>query len=140
MLNYEGTCKGVCSYNLVYNFLIQLLPLRSSVFVVHFSNAFWHGNKTKKLPLKIKLFLFLQSFISYIANIITVWKYVSTGVIIKTKIFHLCHTCAVLVAFVSHLLNTRVTHVSIVSLSCCSCCTRPACVLCFKIDQILITL
>ena len=45
MRNYAGTCKGICSYNLVYNFLIQLLPLKSSVFVVHFSNAFWHGNE-----------------------------------------------------------------------------------------------
>ena len=33
------------SYNLVYNFLIYLLPLKSSVFVVHFSHAFWHRNE-----------------------------------------------------------------------------------------------
>ena len=46
MRNYAGTCKGICSYNLVYNVLIQLLPLKSLVFVVHFLNAFWHGNKT----------------------------------------------------------------------------------------------
>ena len=45
MRNYAGTCKGIFSYNLVYNFLTQPLPLQSSVFVVHFSNAFWHGNK-----------------------------------------------------------------------------------------------
>ena len=45
MCNYAGTCNGICSYNLVHNFLINLLPLQSSVFVVHFSNAFWHGNK-----------------------------------------------------------------------------------------------
>ena len=35
----------VCSYNLVYNFLMLLLPLKSPVFVVHFSNAFWYVNK-----------------------------------------------------------------------------------------------
>ena len=40
------TCKGICSYNLVYNFLIQLLSLKSLLFVVHFLNAFWHENKT----------------------------------------------------------------------------------------------
>ena len=28
-----------------YNFLIQLLSLKSLVFVVHFLNPFWHGNK-----------------------------------------------------------------------------------------------
>ena len=29
----------------MYNVLIQLLPLKSLVFVVHFLNAFWHGNE-----------------------------------------------------------------------------------------------
>ena len=32
MRNYAGTCKDICSYNLVYNFLIQLLPLPSFSF------------------------------------------------------------------------------------------------------------
>ena len=36
---------STCSYNLEYKFLIYLLLLKSSVFVVHFSNAFWHGNE-----------------------------------------------------------------------------------------------
>ena len=45
MRNYAGTCKSISSYNLVYNFWIQLLSLKSSVFVVHFSNAFLHGNE-----------------------------------------------------------------------------------------------
>ena len=44
--NYAGTCKGICSYNLVYNVLMQLFPLKSLVFVVHFLNAFWHGKET----------------------------------------------------------------------------------------------
>ena len=43
--NYAGIYIVICSYNLMYNFLIQLLPLQSSVFVLHFSNVFWHGNK-----------------------------------------------------------------------------------------------
>ena len=46
MRNYAGTCKGICSYNLVYNFLMWLFPLKSLVFVVQFLNAFWHGKKT----------------------------------------------------------------------------------------------
>ena len=45
MCDYTGTCKGICSYNLMYKFLISLSPSKSSVFVVHFSNAFWHGNE-----------------------------------------------------------------------------------------------
>ena len=46
MRNYAGTCKGICSYNFMYNFLIQLLSLKSLVFLVHFFlNAFQRGNK-----------------------------------------------------------------------------------------------
>ena len=41
MRNYTGTCKEICSDNLVYNFF----PLQSSVFVVHFPIAFLHANK-----------------------------------------------------------------------------------------------
>ena len=37
MRNYAGTSKSICGYNLVYNFLIKLLPLQSSVFVVQIS-------------------------------------------------------------------------------------------------------
>ena len=43
--NYEGTWKSICSYNLVYNFLMQLFPLKSLIFVVHFLNALWHGKQ-----------------------------------------------------------------------------------------------
>ena len=46
MRNFSGACKvSTCKYNLGYNFLIYLLLLKSSVFVVHFLNAFWHGNE-----------------------------------------------------------------------------------------------
>ena len=41
----EPARASTCSYNLVNNFLIYLLPLKSSVFVVHFWNTIWHGNK-----------------------------------------------------------------------------------------------
>ena len=36
MRNYAGTCEGIYSDNLMQNF-------QSSVFVMHFSSAFWHG-------------------------------------------------------------------------------------------------
>ena len=45
MLNYAETCKGICRYNLMYNFFVYLLPLKSSVFVMHFSIAFSHGRE-----------------------------------------------------------------------------------------------
>ena len=40
MRNYVETCKGICGYSLVYNFFVNLFPLKNSVFVVHFSNTF----------------------------------------------------------------------------------------------------
>ena len=56
----KGTWQGICSYNLVYKFLIQLLPLQSPVFVMHFLTAFWRGNEAfPKVVLRMKLFLFL---------------------------------------------------------------------------------
>ena len=45
MRNYAEMCKGICSHNLGHNFFIYLLPLKTSVFVVDFSNAFWHGKE-----------------------------------------------------------------------------------------------
>ena len=45
MRNYTGTRKGICGYNLVYNVFVYLLPLKT-VFVVDFSNTFWHGKET----------------------------------------------------------------------------------------------
>ena len=44
MRNYAETCKGICGYNSVYNVFVYLLPLKT-VFVVDFSNAFWHGKE-----------------------------------------------------------------------------------------------
>ena len=45
MRNYAETCVGICSYNLVHDILVYLLPLKRSVFVVYFSNAFQHGKE-----------------------------------------------------------------------------------------------
>ena len=60
MQNYTGTCKDISSYNLGYNFLIQFSLLQSSIFVVHFSNAF--GMETmhfQKVVFRMKLFFSL---------------------------------------------------------------------------------
>ena len=92
MRNYAGTCKDICSYNLVYNFLIQLLPLKSSVFVVHFSNAFWHGNEAfPKVSSQNEIVPFLVIF--HLPHS----KYRGAKIcfycaVIKIKIFHSCGT------------------------------------------------
>ena len=70
MHNYVGTCKSIFSYNLVCNFFIQLFSLQSSVFLVHFSNAFCMGTRHfLKIAFRIKLLLSLLFFIYHIANI-----------------------------------------------------------------------
>ena len=120
MRNYAGTCKGICSYNLVYNFLIQLLPLKSLVFVVHFLNAFWHGKETfpksssqnEIVPL---LIVFHLPYSKY--------KGVKMFLLVplsKSKIF----TRVALVSFVQHLCRTRAIGVTLVSYSCRSCSAR----------------
>ena len=45
MCTYMETCKDICSYILLYTFYVQILPLKKSVFVVHFSKTFQHGNE-----------------------------------------------------------------------------------------------
>ena len=45
MRNYTEKCKGIWGYISVYNIFVYLLPLKSSVSVVQFSNAFWHGKE-----------------------------------------------------------------------------------------------
>lgn len=132
MCNYAGMCKCICSYNLVFNVLIQLLPLRSSVFVMQFSNIFWHRNEAL---LRIKLFVSLQSFICHTANIDV------------RKCFYFCHyqnqIHAALVLFVQHSCHTCVkTCVACVTLvlSCCThltlvlhlCCLCHICVACLQ--------
>ena len=96
MRNYEGTCKGICSYNLIYNFLIQFLQLQSPVFVVHFSNAFWYRNEA--FP---KVVLLSQEY----ENIFSLVQ------LSKSKFFHSCRTGVVRVALVSHLCRIRVTRI-----------------------------
>ena len=71
MCNYAETCQGICGYNLVYNILVYLFPLKRSVFVVHFSNAFQHrkeafpkhGSQTKIVPLLVIFHLIYSLYI-----------------------------------------------------------------------------
>ena len=99
----EGARASTCSYNLVYNFLIYLLPLKSSVFVVHFSNAFWHGKEAfQKGSSQNEIVPLLVIFHFPCSKYIGVLKYVFIRVIIKIKIFHSCRTRVFRVALVLH--------------------------------------
>ena len=111
-----------CSYNLVYNFLINLLPLKSSVFVVLFSNAFWHGNETfQKVVLRMKLFLYLKSFTCHVVNI-RVWKCFCSCSYQNQNfslVSHSCRLCSARVALVLHWCSLCLTRVACVWRSCC---------------------
>ena len=109
------TAQRNLTFNLVCNFLIQLFPLKSLVFVVHFLNAFWHGkeifskssSQNQMVPLLIVLHLPYSKYKGV--------KICFHPCLYKIKIFHSCRTRVVRVALVLH--------------SCRQCCTRVALVL-----------
>ena len=116
MRNYTETCNGICSYNLVYNVLIQLLPVKSSVFVVHFSNAFWHGNEAfPKVRFQNEIVRFVVIFhLPYS-------KYRGVKVC-----FYLCRYQNQSFSFVSHSCRSCSTRVALVLHSCRQCRIRVA--------------
>ena len=132
MRNYAGTCKGICSYNLMYKILIQLLPLKSSVFVVHFSSTFWHWNKafpqvsSQNVVVPV-LLIFPMPYSKYRGVKICFYscRYQNQNFSLVSRS---CRSC-----------STRVELVSLVSHSDSSCCTCVARVWhsCCKLDQII---
>ena len=80
----------------------------------------WKKGISKKIILRMKLFLSLQFFTCHIVVNIRVWKYVFTRVVIKIKTFNSCRTRVVRVALVSHSCRSCSTRVALVSHSCCS--------------------
>ena len=146
MRNYAGTCKGICSYNLVYKFLIQLLPLKSSVFVVHFSNAFWHGNMafakvSSQNEIVSLLVIFNLQYSKYrdVTICFYLCRYQNQSFSLVSHSCCSCGTRVSLASFVQHLCRTRVARVSLVSHSCCQCCILVARVWhsCCKLGYIL---
>ena len=133
MRNSAEMCKGICCYNLVYNFLIQLLPLKSSVFMVHFSNTFWYrkeafpngSTQNETVPL---LVIFHLPYSKYRGvKICFYWfRYQNQNFSLSqcrtrfsvalVSVSHSCRTCVVRVALVSHSCHSCRTHVAFVSL------------------------
>ena len=112
---------------------MQLFPLKSLVFVVHFLNAFWHGKETfpksssqnEIVPLVI---VFHFSYSRYKGVKISFYscRYQNQNF---SLVSHLCRSCRARVALVSsvqHSCRTRVTRVSVMLHSCCQCRTRVA--------------
>ena len=105
---------------------MQLFPLKSLVFVVHFLNAFWHrkqafpgsSSQNKIVPL---LIVFHLPYSKYKGVKICFYscRY-------KIKMFHSCRTCVFRVALVSHSCRQCSTRVALVLHCCGSCQTRVA--------------
>ena len=104
-------------------FCNQLLPLKSLVFVVHFLNAFWHGNETfpKGSSQNEIVPLLVVSHLAYS-------KYKGVKICFYScryrnqnfsVVSHSCRSCSTRVAFMSHWCRTRVALVLLVLHSCC---------------------
>ena len=126
-----GTCKGICTYNLVYIQLIQLLPLKNLVFAVHFLNTFWHGNETfpkgssqnEIVPLLVFFHLPYSKY-KGVKIFLSVPLSKSEFFIRAALVSFVQYSCRTRVALVSHLCHTRIARVSLVSHSCRQFCTR----------------
>ena len=123
MCNYAGMCKCICSYNLVFNVLIQLLPLRTSVFVTQFSNIFWHRNEAFPKSSSQNKIVSLCN-LSFAIQPILMCESVFTFVIIKIKFMpHSCCSFSTRVTLVSKLVLPVlhcVVHVAPISHSSCT--------------------
>ena len=131
MRNVVETCKGICSCNLVYNFLTQLLPLQNSVFVVLFSNAFQHVNeafpKGSFYNEIVPLLVIFKLLYSYYRGVNTCFHSCRYQIKNFSLVSHSCRSCSTLVALVLHSCRTCLTRVallSFVSHSRRSCSTR----------------
>ena len=82
MRNYAETCKGICGFNLVYNFFIELLPIKSYVFVAEIFKGIYHAFIMKTR----------HSYIWHIATIV-VWMFRKSCTIYYENIlnFHQSH-------------------------------------------------
>ena len=130
----ERARTSTCSYNIVYNFLIYLWPLKSSVFVVQFQNAFWHRNnafskgrfQNEMVPLLIIFHLpYSKQGCENMLLLVSLLKSkFFTRLALMLFVQHSCCTHVVRVALALHLCHTCVACVSLVLHSFCSCCSR----------------
>ena len=116
----EQARAPTCSCNLVYNFFIYLLPLKCSVFVVHFLNAFSHGNEafTKDSSYNEVVCLLVTFHLPYSkCRGVKICSYQNQNY--QIKIFHSYRTRIALVSLVSHACRIPVARVACVWHSCC---------------------
>ena len=123
--NYAETCKGICNYNLVYNFSMQLFQLKILVFVAHFLNAFWHGKETfpksssqnEIVPLLIVFHLPYSKYkgvkICFYSSRYKIKFFRSCPARVNrvALVSHSCRQCSTHVAFVPHSCRTRIVRV-----------------------------
>ena len=130
MRSYVGTCKGICSYNLVYNFLSLTSLLLDIPFAITkfsfcgalFSNVFWHVNEAfpkarYKNEIVSLLVIFYLPYSKYSGVKICVHSccYQNQHFSFMSQSCRSCRTRVMLALFVSHSYCTRAAFVSLVS-------------------------
>ena len=120
----ERTRASTYSSKQVQKFLIYLLLLKSSIFVVHFSNAFWHGNGvfpkgSSQNEIAALLVIFNLPCSKYRGVKICFYScsYQNQNF---SLVLHLCRSCSTL----SHSCHSCSTRVTLASRSCFLCLTR----------------
>ena len=125
--NYARMCKDICSYNLVYNFLMQLLPLKVSFCGTLFKHI-----------LALKRDISERQFLHEIVPLLVVFhlqysKYKGVKICfypchyqnpIFSLVLHSCRSCSTGVLLVSHSYYSCLTRVALVSLVLHLCCIR----------------
>ena len=120
MCDYGGRSKGVYIHNLVYNLLIQLLSLQSSVFEMHFSNTFWNkafpkGSTQNEIVRLLVIFHLPYSQCRGVKACFQLCHYQDKNFSLVLQSCHSCGTHVVPVLLVLHLCRSCCSHVAHVS-------------------------
>ena len=114
---------------------LKILPLKSSVFVVHFSNIIWHGNKAltkgiSKNEFAPLLLIFHLQYSKYrgvkICFYLCRYQNQSAPVVLHlcVVVLHFYLSCSIRIALVLHSCCSCLTHVVCLALVLHSCCTH----------------
>ena len=84
MRNYAETCKVICGYNLIYNFFVYFLPVKSSLLWCTFQTHFSMGRR--RFPnMILRLKYFLSFFLWFDLAYIGVWVFRFYKIILHLK-------------------------------------------------------
>ena len=94
MCNYARTCKGSYICNLLNNFLIQILPMKGSFFVMHPKRQILECNFSS--PCNLSFVIQLVQGCGNIFKLLVIKIKIFTCIAILLLVWHLCCTCVTL--------------------------------------------